>query len=534
MTILLLGCDNTLSVFQYENQIVKNYTLDANANGILEKVDNIKNISIVSKDPNVFTAEYKAGFVQGKLQGEDVIAARDNTWDMMYLLDPSHSYPQNIPPSAAEFKEAEDILIENYTYTMEFINNLDDAEKQENLKRLLFRMLGIYHGLALDSPADLDFSGQWVPNLDYFSSEELKLGYETEEMSWLDIYFINSFMDLGDYIDFSKEFIENSNLTKCSAFVKKVDDEILIAHNSWYGYLSQTMTVNLVINEDILIVNAIIPGIIASNTDFGYNNKGIMFNETTHRAAYSEPKNKALWSFWRAAAAEQFASSIDEFFEYISMDISGTYMNGYMVVDAKTNEIGLVEISHKSFVFYHPTKDGYRITTKPEGLSTEYDKDLVKPDYLLGINYPASKQISDDLQSVDNRPARKKQFMEKIDGVIDIETAKDLITYTDPKNPLSLYGRWDLGYGETPSPKTIPDGSIDAKVASSNDALRAMKLKGELDTQSENKGFWMRYGTPHVNDSPFIWSESEWSSQKLRDVPDRVDGSFNLMNIYIK
>ena len=30
-----------------------------------------------------------------------------------------------------------------------------------------------------------------------------------------------------------------------------------------------------------------------------------------------------------------------DFFNYISLDNSGTYLNGYMLVDSKTNETGL-------------------------------------------------------------------------------------------------------------------------------------------------------------------------------------------------
>jgi len=236
----------------------------------------------------------------------------------------------------------------------------------------------------------------------------------------------------------------------------------------------------------------------------------------------------------RATLAEQFSSSIKEFFDYIAMDLSGTYMNGYMVVDAKTNEIGLIEISYKSVVCFYPDKDGYKVTTIPEGLSTEYDHELVNENFFLGINYPASIQIREDLKAIENRSARRYQFLEKIGSVADISTAKDLITYTDPKNPLSIFGRWDLGYGETPKPKTVPDGSIDSKAASSKDAIKCMKLKGIFDPKSNNQGFWMKYGTPYINDTPFIWSKSVWSSQKLRNVPDRIDGDFHWMNIYIK
>lgn len=47
-------------------------------------------------------------------------------------------------------------------------------------------------------------------------------------------------------------------------------------------------------------------------------------------------------------------------------------------------------------------------------------------------------------------------------------------------------------------------------------------------------GFWMLYGTPYVHGKPFIWSQSLWNEQKLRDVPDRIDGLFTLMPLYLR
>jgi len=226
---------------------------------------------------------------------------------------------------------------------------------------------------------------------------------------------------------------------------------------------------------------------------------------------------------------------LDEFFTYVSLEPSGTYMNGYMIIDAKTNEIGLVEMSYKSFVFFKPDgQGGITVTTKPDGLDKTYDTELVQPDYLLGINYPASQQIRDDLKAVDSRPARKQQFMAQIGSVKDIESAKALITYTDPKNPLSIFGRWDLGYGDSPTPKTVPDGSIDAKAISASMIVSALDLKGVLDTTSPVKTFWMKFGTPYVDGKPFIWSESQWMGWKLRAVPDRIDGDYALLNAYIR
>ncbi len=508
------------------------FKIDSDTKGCVETVNNIANLNIVSNDANVFKAEYEAGFIQGRLHRSEMVSARDNLWDTAYLTDPSHTFPQKGSPSQDELAQAQQVLLDNYQYTIDYIRNTPDEKVGRNMRRLLYRMVGAYHGATRNSPEALPFDATWVP---VFSPEELRLSYEAPALSFMDVYFLNAFADLMDVMDSLLDDPPEDNPDKCSAFVKKTPTDIIITHNSWFGYLSQTMAMSLYVNGDYFTVNALTPGILASSTDFGYNNKGIMFNETTHRALYTEPKKKAVWMFWRAAMAEQFSSSLDEFFFYLSLEPSGTYMNGYMVVDNKTREIGLVEMSYRSFVYFKPDgSGGYSVITKPEGLSREYDKQLLQADYILGINYPVSRQIVEDLKAADNRPARKRQFLEKIGGVTDIESAKALITYTDPYNPLSIYGRWDLGYGETPSPKTVPDGSIDAKAVSASMTAYAQNLQGVYDPGSPNRAFWMKFGTPVVNGRPFVWSESPWKGQKLRNVPDVVDGPFTLLRTYIR
>lgn len=537
--LTLLGCaDDTKSG---SGRTV--YKLDDASSGVIETTNNIVNMTVVSKDENNLKAEYRAGFIQGKLQGTTIVSARDNAWDHSYLLDPSHSFPKQQGPNQTELNHAATVLKDNYNA---FIQRLQDPATDSvvayRLKRLLFRMLGIYHGATLNQPATLDFTGVWLPDSTYLKAAELALGYESKNLSFMDVYFLNAYSDVMDVIAFSPEMaLGGINTTEqpdqCSAFLKRVGNEVILTHNTWQGFLSQTMTQTLVINNDLLTVNAVTPGLIGSATDFGYNNKGILFNETTHRMSKSLVKPKGIWIFWRAALAEQFSSSISEFFDYISLDNTGTYLNGYMLVDAKNKETGLVEMSYRCFVYYRSSGGPYTVTSKSmddAACSTDYDPEMVTPDYLMGINYPASYQVAKDLQSTDNRPARRIQLKQLLPGVNDVEGAKSVITYTDPVNPLSLFGRWDLGYGQTAYPKLIPDGSVDAKVGSTAMVRAFMNLSGTLDISATNSGFWMLYGTPQVNGTPFIWSQSVWKAQKLRDVPDRLDGEFTLMPLYLR
>jgi hypothetical protein len=521
----------------------KRYTLDANASGVIRTIHNIGNLTVVSRDANDLKAEYRAGFIQGKLQGKTILSARDNSWDNAYLTNPSHTFPKQHSPTQEELNKAAGFLNDNYAAFLQYLlNQSTDAVTAHRLKRLLFRMLGIYHGASLSQPASLDFSGAWLPDSNYFQASELTLGYETAGLTFMDVYFLNANNDLMDVISFSPEMAPNGIRLgdypdKCSAFLKRSGSEVILTHNSWMGFLSQTMTQTLAVNGDLITFNAATPGLIGSATDFGYNNKGIMFNETTHRMSNSQVKPLGLWIFWRAALAEQFSGSITDFFNAISLDNTGTYLNGYMLVDANTNETGLVEMSYRCFVYYRSTGGPYTVSSQSldgNTCSTDYDSEMVTADYLMGINYPASLQVRSDLESNDNRPARREQFKQLLPGVKDVETAKAVITHTDPADPLSIFGRWDLGYGETSHPKQIPDGSVDSKVGSTSMVRSFMELSGILDVSSSTTGFWMLYGTPYVNGKPFIWSQSSWKWQTLRDVPDRIDGRFTLMPLYLR
>lgn len=508
------------------------FDLDDDTRGCSEKVGNIVNVSVVSHDENVLKAEYEAGFVQGHLQGSSIRSARDNAWDLAYHTDPSHTFPTNLPVSSSELLVAQEVILKNFNYTLEYLRGTADQGLAKEMLRILYRMLGVYHGAVLDAPVELDFAADRFPEL---LPAELVLNYDGAELSFLDLYFINAYSDVMDVLDAMVSDLLVDNPSKCSAFVKKTADDVIITHNTWYGYLNQSGALALYVNGDFLSVNTIAPGMVLSNTDFGYNNKGIMFNETTHHATYTEPKSEALWMFMRAALAEQFSASFDQFFHYLSLEPSGTYMNGYMLVNATTKDIALVEMSYKSFVYFKPNgQGGIEVITKPEGISKQYDQEMVQPDYLLGINYPASLAIREDLKAVDNRPARKQQFLAQIGQVQDVEDAKALITYTDPANPLSIYGRWDLGYGETDYPKTVPDGSVDSKVMAASMISYVWTLAGEIDEKLGFPAFWMKYGTARINGEPFIWSRSLWSGQVLRDVPDRQDGEFTLLRSGIR
>ncbi|HEY3247086.1 MAG TPA: hypothetical protein VGK88_02180 [bacterium] len=504
------------------------YRLDSDSAGWLEKVDNIYNFGVVSNDPNDLKAEYEAGFIQGRLQKNLIVPTRDNLWDTYALVDPGT--PKAIPPSKVELDDSYDALTKNWTYTLSYITKTTDRTVRHRLTRLVFRLLGIYHGASLDKPKALKFDGTWLPTLNTFQPNELVLNYEKPAISFLDVYFINALADLMYVVD-----DEPPPSTRCSAFIKRTPAEIYLTHNSWFGYLDQSAASTYWINGSFLTVNALTPGNIGSDTDFGYNNKGIIFNETTLYSARYTPKINALWQFFRATMAEQFAGSLDEFYRLSTLELSGTYMNGYGVVDTKTREIGLIESSWKTVMYWKSSPQGVvKVVTRPANASKEYDHQLFQPHVIIQVNFPASLQIRQELQAVENRPMRRAQFLARMGTVNNIETAKALITYTAPNEPLSIYGRWDLGFGTTPKPKTIPEGSIDAKAITASMTRYARNLRGRFNMNRPRQVFWMKYGTPVFNGKPFIWSESQWKTQKLRDVPNVVTGGWQFLRAYIR
>lgn len=534
---------------------IKEYILNEFSKGYSEVIDNCWNYSIFAQDPNIsiFENEYNAGFIQSKIQGNtSIVAARNNCWKNMLICDtPQDKISIDIPDDA--HKAVEEALVNNYKYLYNWLKNNEKDRIANLIKRLLFRMAGIYGGLKKEKPGKITFE-DLAP--EKFNASELKLGhYENKDLSFIDIYFINAQADVFDAVsgkfDLSKDAVaKNKNNEHCSAFVKFMDDgEIYWTHNSWCGFYVQSCAVTYAIGDDFVTQNAICQGQFGSNTDFGFNKNGICFNETTHLCSYNESKELGIWITWRSAAAEQFSESINDFYNIISIDNTGTYLNGYQLVDAFRNEIGIVEMSYCRFVLFK--SDGKELTvTDSTGFKPtkkDYDPHLIGPKHIFGVNYPISKTIAYELETLNARPMRRVQFFNLIDSVVNIETAKNLITYTEDTEPLSIYGRWDLGYGTTEMKfrinnqlvfRTRPDGSNDAKAFSAS-AVRELinDLKFKPNKDSKKCSFWMKYGTPEIQGIPFIWSQSlfkEFKKSYEEDwVPDTVTGTWNPVKIFM-
>ncbi len=544
----------------FKNTDVREYVLNDFTRGFAQCVDNNWNFAIYAQDPGVsiYQNEYNAGYVQGKVQTNHLIkATRNNTW-RWYVLDEGPGADSVTPPEGG-VEIATNALVENYNYLTDWAEKNQSDQKTQSIIRLMFRMLGIYHGAAdKEALTDVKFDDLKLANMD---PEDSKMHSGDEPLTFIDIYFLNAQMDLWDAIakplgvafnkvekDDKEHTLDDEQLClrkkpdNCSGFVKKMPNgEIFWTHTSWCCFYAQTCAMTYVIGDDFLTQNSFCPGQFGSNTDFGFNGHGIGFNETTETYFYNESKTLGVWLTWRAAAAESFARSIDEFYDYVTIDNTGTYLNGYMLVDAYKEEFGLIDMSYARFALFKG--DGKTLTVKDstgyEPNFLDYDHHMATENHILGCNDPIYKRIWRELQTIDGAPKRRYQLYRNIPNVHDIESAKALVTYNSSLEPISIAGRWDKNYGTSEFLRYQPHGSIDAKACSTSmirDVLASLSKKPSKD--GKKTSFWMKFGSAYIDGTPFIWSDSIWAKFKQPEevdcIPDAIDGNWNLVKMFME
>lgn len=536
----------------FRNTEPTQFVLDEYTCGFAQCVDNNWNYAIYAQNPDVsiYQNEYNAGYVQGKVQtGATILATRNNTW-RNFLIGATPQNALSIEVKPEYLTVSAKVLVENYNYLYQWVSARSSDDKVQKIVRLMFRQLGIYDGAAGNAPrtgvelADLQLSSM--------APAQAALGYGDTPLTFLDVVFVNSQYDLFDCLGDQLGLVmgygtahKTSSTDRpdhCTAFTKMMPDgEVFWTHNSWCCFWAQSCAVTYCIGEDFVTQNANCPGQFGSNTDFGFNGNGIGFNETTHVDLYDKTRVAGIWLTYRSAAAEQFARNITEFYEYCSLDNTGTYLNGYHIVDANTGEIGLLDMSYNRFVLFRCDGKEVKLTDStgyvPNHL--DYDHHLISPSHIFGVNQPVSWWVGYELESMNLRPMRRNQLWTRLDTVCDIETAKDLITYTEDREPLSIYGRWDLGYGTTEMPRVRPDGSVDAKAFSRSlikETLAGLTRKPSIN--GTRTSFWMKFGTAHVNQLPFIWSQSQFADMKQPEsvdcVPDALDGRWNRVKMFME
>lgn len=549
---------------KFKNTEPKEFVLNQYTRGFSQCVDNNWNYAVYAQDPSVsiFQNEYNAGYVQGKIQtGFTIKATRNNTWKWYVLDEGPGANSTQIPPDGVEI--ATKALVDNYNYLTNWVENHLTDRYGECLARLMFRQLGIYEGAAdKEARKNVTFEDLKLSNMD---PEDSKMHTADEPLTFIDVYFINAQMDLWDAVgkplgvalnklekDDEEKTLEAQKKAlqedlhlkpgRCSGFVKKLDNgELLWTHTSWCCFFAQSCAITYVIGQDFLTQNTFCPGQFGSNTDFGFNGHGIGFNETTETYFYTETKIEGLWLTWRAAAAEMFAKSIDEFYDFCKLDNTGTYLNAYMIVDAFRKEFGMIDMSYCRFALFK--SDGETLTVKDstgyEPTFLDYDHHMVCPTHVLGCNNPSYKRIWRELETIDGAPKRRYQLYRNIPNVRTMDDAKNLVTYNESLEPISIAGRWDKNYGTSEFIRYQPHGSIDAKAFGSEEIRNVLSnLSMEPDINGNKTSFWMKFGSPYIDGTPFIWSDSIWARFKEPEevdcIPDAIDGAWNKVKMFMK
>ena len=87
-------------------------------------------------------------------------------------------------------------------------------------------------------------------------------------------------------------------------------------------------------------------------------------------------------------------------------------------------------------------------------------------------------------------------------------------------------------------PRVRPDGSVDAKAFSRNLIKETLAGLTQPSINGTRTSFWMKFGTAHVNQLPFIWSQSQFADMKQPEsvdcVPDALDGRWNRVKMFME
>src|SRR5205807_7814781 len=150
----------------------------------------------------------------------------------------------------------------------------------------------------------------------------------------------------------------------CSAMVATgsytKDRRIVMGHNTWTNYVVGERW-NIIFDikpaRGYRILMDGLPGVIASNDDFGITSAGMMITETTI-TGFSSFDPAGSPEFYRARKAMQYSNSIDDYTHIMLDGNNGGYANDWLLGDNKTGEIAVFELGLKEHSLRR-TSDGF-------------------------------------------------------------------------------------------------------------------------------------------------------------------------------
>src|SRR5437667_925637 len=204
----------------------------------------------------------------------------------------------------------------------------------------------------------------------------------------------------------------------CSAMVATgsytKDHRIVMGHNTWTNYIVGERW-NIIFDikpaRGYRILMDGLPGVIASDDDFGINAAGIMITETTITGfTLFDPTGSP--EFYRARKALQYSNSIDDYVRIMLDGNNGGYANDWLLGDNKTGEIALFELGLKEHSVRR-TKDGYFV-----GSNFPVDPKLAQVETNFDFNNRQGSPLA--------RKARWEQMIQQAKTASDVETVKQM------------------------------------------------------------------------------------------------------------
>ena len=272
-----------------------------------------------------------------------------------------------------------------------------------------------------------------------------------------------------------------------------------MGHTTWWPYLlgngwNLLLHVKPTRGNEVLMQS--IPGFIFSGSDWYMNSAGLMVCETTIAGVYTF-RPEGTPTFVRAREAMQQCSDIDSWCGRMLKDNNGGLANSWLIGDATSNEIALLELG----TFNHElqrTRDGWYV-----GCNMAFSD---------GVRGETEFNYSDEQSSPKTRYERWMQLSSSRTK-IDVEAAKsylsdhhDLSLGRDSPSRGSLCGHVEMderGAPELEWGAFYPGGSFDAKITSTS-----LAKEGAM---------WARWGKPcgaSFDSKSFLKGHPEYSWQE--------------------
>ncbi|MGA3186028.1 MAG: C45 family autoproteolytic acyltransferase/hydrolase [Bryobacteraceae bacterium] len=196
----------------------------------------------------------------------------------------------------------------------------------------------------------------------------------------IDVVTLNTITELGELqaaMPMTPSGLEGLNLMKprydpsktdvpvnarCSAFAATGkatrDGKMVIAHvTMWPLTLAEQTNImlDIVPTEGHRVLMQSYPGGIQSGTDWYQNDVGVVLTETTIEQSPFNMQGTPV--AYRARRAIQYGDSVARVVELLSTRNNGLYTNEWIVGDARTNEIGMLELGTYKTKFYSSAKN---------------------------------------------------------------------------------------------------------------------------------------------------------------------------------